>query len=448
MFSKKAVKQIQIQMAEEADKKHCLTTYYEKDVIPHKHQLIVLSSYIHMLSYAVLKESSEFDYSHETLPDVTQFIDPQNSSWNKDPLIDLAIQYVLIKLYNGKGKGTQFCFNPEKNVLIYGNERIYQLFSDVIYNDKYLSVQASGYIVFPCYNYDTQAWSHSSFLDGPVSPFYSGLAVIQSDDENVEQTHYIETLDDVGEHLPLLQTFFDPIKGFPNHRIPFSSGKCPYVLPKAFDLAAYNTFREFYCLLHSNSAKFHAISNNISSGNQYISFCQELVTSAQPPWPVTTPLVWKKTYLRAGDVFIWKDSIPFRFGCFRSPGIHPAKQKSHSPLICVELDYYPYNLRTDAEIKGEATSFITGTCSSNPLRYQSFIKKTGNRFELEVVRMMTANKGYKSPFCVDNDYWKIIPNRLFYALRGLDNEKRPVKWDDYFAQQTNDRKNEEPEKEK
>jgi hypothetical protein len=368
---------------------------------------------------------------------VTQFVDPRNAAWNKDPLIDLAIQHVLIRLYNGKGKGTQFCFNPEKNALIYGNEDIYKLFADVIYNEPKLSVQASGFVVFPCYNYDTQAWSHSTFLNGTKSLFYSGLAVIQSDDVQVEQTHYIETLDEMETHLPLLQVFFDPIMGFPNHRIPFSSGKNPFVLPKAFDLNVYNTFRELYCLLHSDSAKFHSLAKNNS--NLFIVFCQRLVNSHCLLRPVGTPLVWKRTYLRRGDVFIWNDSIPFRFGCFRSPGIHQFQQKSHSPLVCVELDYYPYKHRTCVEIKSEATSFITGTCTSHPLRYQSFIKKNGNRFELEIVRMMTANHGYTSPFCVDGDYWKTVPNRLFYALRGLDNDKRPVKWDDYFSQQNRDK---------
>lgn len=404
--------------------------FYFQNVIPSDYCKIILSSYVNMLAHAVVLESSEIHHEHREIPDVSKFIKPNEKSWENDPLIKKAFEINLISFYNGKGKGTQFCFNPEKDQLIYGNYKIYEIFSNVIYRDPFLCIQPSGFLVLPQFSYDTVPWVQKNFLEycrnGPNT--YAGIVVIESDDDFVF-SHCVESLDGILDHVELLRAFFDPIKGHPSHRVVFSSSRSPFVLPKTFDVDIYNQFREIYNEMYEDSSLY----SNYLHKNIYVAFCREILSSISKPKPVLSKLEWVKHYLRKGSVFIWHDCLPYRFRCFRALSVNDLFQSSNqeNPLVCVELTYLPARNQTSIEVKGDVVAFTTRTVSPNPIRHSSFVKKFGNRFEKQVVRLMTTNSPYQSPFSVEGDYWTSVANPLFFALKGIDNDSKPFLWTDY-----------------
>jgi hypothetical protein len=411
--------------------------YLFTDVLARDSCKLVFSSYVNMLAHAVLLEASDVHQEHQELPSVSSFINQRAVSWADDPLFDHAFEMNLISFYNGKGRATQFCFNPEKDQLIYGNRQLYDIFANVIYRDPMLGIQPSGYVVFPSFSYDTVAWVQRNFMEyhrtQQPPDTYAGLVVIEADDENAF-SHHVETLDGILDHVDLLRAFFDPTHGHPLHRVVFSTVRIPFVLPKAFDLGIYNEFREIYNELCEDPSAY----DSYSPTNIYVTFCKELAGCDARPRPVPAKLEWVRRYLHKGSVFIWHDCTPYRFRCFRGPSASalfcasrdPAPEQG-APLVCVELTYLPLRDQSPAQIKGDAVAFATGTVSPNPIRYTSFIKKFGNRFEKQVVRLMTADKLYDSPFAVRGDYWRSVTNPLLFALKGIDNDHTPFLWTDF-----------------
>ena len=383
-----------------------------------------------MLAHAVVLEASKVYNEHQyTVPEVTSFIKPDVKIWNDDPLLTKAFDIHLISALNGKGKGTQFCFNPEKDQLIVGNYNVYDIFVHEIYKTHLLSIQPSGFIVFPSHHYDdTLPWVQRNFLNPANARSFSGLAVLEADEDHL-YSHYVETLDHILEHRELLLRFFDPEKGHPSHRMALCSGRSPFILPKSFNIDIYNEFREIYNELYEDPKKYQKLENH----NVYVAYCKELLSSSERPNPVFVKLEWVKRFLRKGSVFIWNDCIPYRFRCFRAPKLYRAEKLSNeSPLICVELNYIPIVNRTPEEIQGDAIAFANKTVSPNPIRNTSFVKKYGNRFERQVVRLMTSSDGnYDSPFVTNGDYWTCIPNPLLFALKGIDDNSKPFLWTDY-----------------
>lgn len=406
-------------------------TFYFENVIEPDYCKIVLSSYMNILAHAAILESSNVRNNVDSVPDTKSFIEPEVSEWNKDPLLQTAFDINLISSLTGKGKGTQFCFTPEKDQLIIGNYKVYDLFATHIYKTPFLLIQPSGFMVFPSHPREEYLpWVQKNFLQSSSIPTFSAFAVLESDQDHVF-SHSIETLDAILEHRELLKVFFDSEKGHPSHRLALCSGRSPFVLPKTFNLDIYNEFREIYNELHENPNKYR----NLEKQNVYVAFCKELLSlSEDRPKPVHTKLEWIKRFIWKGSIFAWDDRIPYRFRCFRAPTIFPQNQPSGNPLICVELNFIPIAHRTTEEIKGDAVAFANKTVSPNPIRNASFIKKYGNRFEKQVVRLMNCENGkYESPFVVNGDYWTCLSNPLLFALKGIDENSKPFLWTDFEA---------------
>ena len=390
------------------------------------HCKIMLSSYVNMLAHAVLLEASEVHHKHTSAPEISNFINPLSSSWSDDPLISFAFELNLISYYNGKGKATQFCYNPEKDQLIHGNEDIYAIYSKIVYQDPALCIEPAGFLVLPSFSHETVSWLQRDFMQYSGCDTYAGITVIEADNGG---SHQIETLDGIFEHLELLKLFFHPATGHPAHRLVFSSSRNPFILPKTFDLKIYNEFRSLYNDICENPSAFDAHYNK----NTYVAFCKNLAFSGVRPKPVLSRLEWVKHRLSKGTVFIWHDCTPYRFTCCNLPSLSNPTVDECCPLICAEMSYVPLCNMSDTQLKGDAVAFSTRTVSPKPLRHASMVKKFGNRFEKQVVRLMTTDGPYLSPLVVDGDYWLPVPNPLSSALKGLDHNGAPFMWPDYHA---------------
>lgn len=417
---------------------------------------VLLSSYMHMLLHALLLESSNAE-NIENECFYQKFINPDAEYWCDDPIIVLAFDKLLINLYNGKGKGTQFCYNPEVLVLVYGSEKIYDVFrSFCVYNTNHLTFQPSGFVVFPfSTTYESFINVHSDFMNyvnmdtlenesrkvkklhtyfGYVvlcsdffsSQEYSRSNNMPSDKEEGEETttkrrqtaselgikttHYIEYLENIEEHLVFLKIFFSADYGHPTHKMSFSSRDITVQLQKKFDVENYNNFLNLYkdyvveeerrrgggggnCNDDDGNGRSNRRNAAVSSIDD--EYCRVLYEQKPQLVVPRTNLVWKKSYLYEGALVVINDNIPHRFGCIRPPNIYGQKI-NYAPLIMVELNIFPIAFfENDEDLGGNMISISNFTLSPNPYHNTNFTRKLSNRMENYVAQSIVSTENNK-----------------------------------------------------
>lgn len=407
----------------------------EKEVVDDTSCKIVLSSYMNMLFYSLIYESSKLKNEHEEdIPKPEHFVNEDAQYWKDDPVLERCLELNIISPVNGKGKATQFYYNPEKDLLITANPHVYNIFSRKIYDTTELTMQPEGFIVFQTNSYETPLVVQKNFFElhsfdqstEKRKDTYFGIVVIEADPPGV-YSHYIETLEDVFSHAHLLYYFFHSEQGHPQHKISsFCFGKTPFYLPKSFDIEVYNEFRKMYCLIFENP---DGRLKSLISENLDVAFSYKIYRDFRPT-PVHDELKWIKKYLHKGSLVVVNDYVPYRFKCFRGIEIYVHKEDI-CPLICVEINFFPIAYHADDDIKSDIIAMTSKTSSSNPLRNYTIVEKLGNRFEYQVVRLMAAKCQYCSPFVKRGDYWLPVDNTLLFALRGMDYNAIPFTWADH-----------------
>lgn len=250
---------------------------HKSDILTQLEIDIVLSSYLNMLQKAILIEIStqsksilSFKTNQEEstqsatssnssgielgggsgafeIPKTSDISNYQVTSWSDDPILFNAYYLDLIKIQYGRGKGTFFFYNPEKEIIITANEKIYSIFANEIYHERFLTIVSSGYFVYPPEYYSSRIFVNHNFIEKYMeSEFfkienksYAGFTVISGtskDDLKSTFQHYFIYLDHFYEHLPLLCYFFNlnstlSLFSKANNRLGIS---CPLKLPSNF----------------------------------------------------------------------------------------------------------------------------------------------------------------------------------------------------------------------
>lgn len=450
------------QKKKKMEQQNIFVTDSDRPVLAKTECKIIVSSYMNMLLHTSLLETSNIDNiaqmqeastaaAREASEKYREFINPEAELWCDDPIIDKAFEDVTINLYNGKGKGTQFCYNPEVIAFVYGNEDIYNVYkSKKIYGDEYLTFQPSGFIVFPSSTYASFINVHYDFMNyvnierlanekkKPRS--YFGYVVVCSDFASSEEayrcphfktTHYIEYLENIEEHMVLLKIFFSVEYGHPSHKMSFSVQELKVQLQKKFDVVNYNSFLHLYRDYVQNPKRYE---KHVREGAVDHCYCKMLLDLYGARLVVPeTDLLWKKNYLYEGSFVVINDNIPHRFGCHRPPNIFNQKF-GYAPLIMVELNVFPIAFFSDDELKGNMISINNFTLSPVPYHNTNFTKKVSNRFENFVVKLMMSisdNGRYESPFVLNGDYFTPLPDPLHWAYRGFQSCLKPFTWEEY-----------------
>lgn len=430
------------------------TVHHYNNVVDERDCEVVASAYFNMLACALILEHGRSDKicHRDSTPGQDHFTASLLDSWAEDSLLPKSIELQLISLTTGKGKGTDFCYLPEKEQLITGNPNVYELYAKNVYGTNILTAQPAGFIVFPEFANITPDFAHASFLE-PMRPedsgiTYAGFVVVKggtSEKTNDGGRHYFETLDDApmhGELLAMYETFLSEQtsaaqndsrsnkKGSRANSLFVSGRRQPYVLSKHFDLDKYNAFRKEYLEMYNDGAPTH-----------------------NTPAPIHSELRWNSRLLNTGDLVVFDDRVPHRFVC-RHPSergemVTSTVQHQGEPLVCAELSFMSTDGLSKQQFRDDQSAFITGTATLHPPRHVASNIKHGNRLENQVVRLISnqmsdndggANGdsggcgGYKSYFCVNGDYYRLVKNPLLWALRGVSSNSENYFWDDYYTE--------------
>ena len=336
----------------------------------------------------------------------------------------------LIKTENGMGPGANFYFLPEKEVLISGNPKIYNVYRQILGQTEFLlepermGIKAEGATDMPRH-LDINLFggeieeTEVSIHENPLNPGdrLQGMVCVDIDEDEAASTSgTLTVIPGFHQYFELARIFFHYENGFPPCRLPKSFHMPQSLESGAFRLDIFNEFIRCYTKLRQGQ--------RITSKTTENKALAEFALAVHRKFDISVPeqareLEWHAVPLKPGDLIVWDATLPH--ASLRN------KSKNNIPRMVAYIDMRPirpdiYSTKLFDDRKAEIRRLEMGVHGG-----------PNQKNHLEIALAKYYSNGTYDHFYTEQGLYDVPrDNLLLRALMGFDAKTgQNFTWDDY-----------------